>query len=57
MDKEYNCLVELHFVGNRFEANNIEEYKQKVRDSFEQEFGVVLGEDDISCIEEVDSLH
>jgi hypothetical protein len=53
MDKEYNCLVELHFVGNRFEANNIEEYKQKVRDSFEKEFGVVLGEDDISCIEEV----
>jgi hypothetical protein len=53
MAKEYNCLVELHFVGNSFEANNIEEYKQKVRDSFDQEFGVMLGEDDISCIEEV----
>ncbi len=51
MAKEYNCLVELHFVGNRFKANNIEEYKQKVRDSFDQEFGVMLGEDDISCIE------
>lgn len=53
MAKEFNCLVELHFVGNMFKANNVEEYKQKVRDSFDKEFGVVLGDDDISCIEEV----
>jgi len=52
MDKEYNCLVELHFVGNRFEANNIEEYKQLIIDQYQEEYGIALDENEIENIQE-----
>jgi len=52
MAKEFTCLVELSFSGNNFEADNVEQYKQKVKDNFLQEFDITLTDDEISCIEE-----
>ena len=54
MSKEFNCLVEVFFNGNNFEADNVEEYKQKVKDNFIQEFDIALTDNEISCIEEVE---
>ena len=52
MDKEFTCLVELSFGGNNYEADNVKQYKQKVKDNFLQEFNITLNDDEISCIEE-----
>ena len=52
MAKEFTCLVELSFSGNNYEADSVEEYKQKVKDNFLQEFDITLIDDEISCIEE-----
>ena len=53
MAKEFTCLVELSFSGNNYEADSVEEYKQKVKDNFLQEFDITLTDDEISCIEKV----
>ena len=52
MAKEFTCLVELSFGGNNYEADNVEQYKQKVKDNFLQEFDIHLSDHEISCIEE-----
>jgi len=52
MAKEFTCLVELSFTCNNYEADSVEEYKQKVKDNFLQEFDITLTDDEISCIEE-----
>ena len=51
---KYVCEVRLTFTGNEFEADNIEEYKQLVIESFEEEFpSIDITEDEIHNIEEI----
>lgn len=54
MAKEFTCLVQLSFNGNNYEADNVEQYKQKVKDNFLQEFDITVTDDEISCIEEME---
>jgi len=50
--KEYYCTVTLSYGGNNHEAKNKEEYIQKVKQGFFEEFGIKITEDEISDIEE-----
>ena len=45
--KTYYCDVDLKFGGNNFEAKNKQEYIQKVKDSFKQEFNINLTDKEI----------
>ena len=47
---EYSCVVTLSFGGNCFEATTIEEYKEKVMESFKEEFGLDLIDEEIGEI-------
>ena len=49
--KEYTSVVKLEFSCNNFEANSIKEYKQKVKNSFKQEFDINLQDNEITEIE------
>ena len=49
---EYFCTVTLIYGGNNHEAKNKEEYIQKVKQGFFEEFGIKITEDEISDIEE-----
>ena len=52
--KTFICDVKVTFTGNEFEADNIEEYKQLVIESFEEEFpNIDITEDEIHNIEEI----
>jgi hypothetical protein len=52
--KTFICDVKVTFTGNEFEADNIEEYKQLVIESFEEEFpSIDITEDEIHNIEEI----
>lgn len=52
--KTFICDVKITFTGNEFEAENIEEYKQLVIESFEEEFpSIDITEDEIHNIEEI----
>ena len=47
---EYYCAVNICWAGNNFEAKNKEEYIQKVKDSFKEEFGITIVDDEIKDI-------
>jgi len=51
--KEYTSVVKLEFSCNNFEANSIKEYKQKVKNSFKQEFNLDLQDNEITEIEQL----
>ena len=51
--KEYTSVVKLEFSCNNFEANSIKEYKQKVKNSFKQEFNPDLQGNEITEIEQL----
>jgi uncharacterized protein YpuA (DUF1002 family) len=48
--KNYYCDVDLKFGGNNFEAKDKQEYIQKVKDSFKQEFNINLTDKEIKNI-------
>ena len=48
--KEYTCEIKLHFVGNNREANNVEEYKKLIVEQYQEEYGIVLNENEIKNI-------
>ena len=50
--KEYTCEVVVTFSINNFEANNIEEYKEKVKQSFLETHGLEVMDSEIINIEE-----
>ena len=50
--KEFTCVVRIEFGGNNFEAKNKTDYKDKVKESFQNEFGIDLVDDEIKEIEE-----
>jgi len=49
--KEYISTIVLKFGGNNFEANTIDEYKKRVKESFFIEYGIRLEDDEIQEIE------
>ena len=51
--KEYTAVVTLAFAGNNIEAENREQYIQKLMDSFKDEFGIDIEEEEITEIREV----
>ena len=55
--KEYTSVVKLEFSCNNFEANSIKEYKQKVKNSFKQEFDINLQDNEITEIEQFENQH
>ena len=48
--KEYTCEIKLHFVGNNREANNVEEYKKLIVEQYQEEYCIVLNENEIKNI-------
>lgn len=50
--KEYTCTITLVFTGNGHEAINEEDYKEKVKASFYDEYGIKLANADISNIQQ-----
>ena len=52
--KTFQSDVKITFTGNELKAENIEEYKKLVIESFEEEFpSINITEDEIHNIEEV----
>ena len=49
--KEYTSVVKLEFSFNNFDASSIKEYKQKVKNSFKEEFNINLKDNEITEIE------
>ena len=53
--KTFICDVKPTFAGNELEAENIEEYKELVIESFEDEFpSIDITENEIHNIEEIE---
>ena len=50
--KEYTCTITLSIGGSNHEATSINEYKEKVKDSFYMETGIKLDDSEITDIEE-----
>ena len=51
--KEYTSLVSIAFAGNNIEADSKEDYIEKLKDSFMEEFGLDIEDEEITEIEEV----
>ena len=48
MLKEYTSVVNLSFGGNNLEANSKEEYIERLKDIFYEEYGIALNDDEIT---------
>lgn len=51
--KEYTAVVSVAFAGNNLEAYSKEHYIQKLKDSFMDEFGLDIEDEEISEIKEI----
>jgi len=51
--KEFTAVVSVAFAGNNLEAENKEHYIQKLKDSFMDEFGLDIEDEEISEIKEI----
>ncbi len=49
--KKYTCNIKVQFGGNSFKAETEEEYIEKVKKNFLDEFGIELADNEISEIE------
>jgi len=49
---KYSSIVKIEFAGNKFEAESIEEYVEKVIDSFKDGLDIEIDESEIHDIEE-----
>jgi len=50
----FRSIVKLEFGGNGLEADTKEEYIEKLKDLFEQEFNIQLDDKEITNIEKVE---
>jgi len=48
--KEFMCKVSLVFVGNNIEADNKADYIEKVRDFYQDEYGLTITDDEITDV-------
>ena len=53
--KEFVCDVKIIFSGNNFECENKQEYIDRVKNQFLEEFNLHLSNDEIINIEEIKS--
>ena len=51
--KEYMSVVSIAWAGNNLEADSKEDYIEKLKDSFMEEFGLDIEDEEITEIEEV----
>ena len=51
--EEFTAVVTVSFAGNNIEAKNKEDYIQKLKDSFMDEFGLDTEDEEISEIKEI----
>jgi hypothetical protein len=51
MLKEYTSVINLSFGGNNLEANSREEYIERLKDIFYEEYGIQLTNDEITVEE------
>ena len=51
MLKEYTSVVNLSFGGNNLEANSKEEYIERLKDIFYEEYGIELTNEEITVEE------
>ena len=51
--KEYTSVVSVAFAGNNLEAYSKEHYIQKLKDSFMDEFGLDIEDEEISEVKEM----
>lgn len=49
--KEYRCVVKLEIAGFNFEAENEEEYREKVKEVFYEDYGLELVDSEIVEVE------
>ena len=52
MTKEFTSVITLNIGGNNFEAQNQEDYIQKLKASFLENFNIELNDSEINEIEE-----
>lgn len=52
--KTFRSIVKLEFGGNGIEAESKEQYIEKLKEAFEQEFNIELLDKEITQIEEVE---
>ena len=48
--KEFMCKVSLVFVGNNVEADNEDDYIEKVKGFYQEEYGLTITDDEITDI-------
>ena len=51
--KTYQSIVKVEFAYNNFEANSIEDYIDRVKTQFSEEFNIELSNSEITEIEEI----
>tara|TARA_B100001287_G_C22640782_1_gene510018 strand:- start:882 stop:1046 length:165 start_codon:yes stop_codon:yes gene_type:complete len=51
--EEFTAVVTVSFAGNNIEAKNKEDYIQKLKNSFMDEFGLDIEDEEISEIKEI----
>jgi hypothetical protein len=51
MLKEYTSVINLSFGGNNLEANSKEEYIERLKDIFYEEYGIELTNEEITVEE------
>jgi hypothetical protein len=49
--KSFSSVVSIQFYGNEIEAETKEEYIQKLKDLFQEEYNINLSDDEIGEIE------
>jgi hypothetical protein len=50
--KSFSSVVSIQFYGNEIEAETKEEYIEKLKDLFHEEYNITLTDDEIGEIEE-----
>jgi hypothetical protein len=54
--KDYTSTITLVFEGNSHEAESIEDYIQKIKEVFYQEFNIQLADSEITNIQEMQDV-
>lgn len=50
--KQFTSIIKVEFVGNVLEAEDEEDYREKLKDNFYRDFGIVLTDEEIEITDE-----
>ena len=56
MKKSFQSIVKVEFAYNNFEADSIEDYIDRVKTQFSEEFNIELSNSEITEIEEIKNV-